>query len=328
MIVCPNCGKEISEDAAHCGHCGARIEQQQKKTMIGVGAIDSEKLKEASNAGAASFSGSSSSADDEPEDQQGGRDPSLAATEVMEELKLPEPDGDDGGDGDEGESSDPEPNDAEGMATGPTMAMDTVDRPAVTDDDGDAGDAEGDTDAAADNEGWEIGALDQSDEAASFDDQEPSGAPAADADDPSFVGDQATMEEDIAGADASDDPDRLEEPTPPDGAELMAAADDTEPSDQDQKAAFQAGDRFAGGGDGFDADAEVDTQSSSAGGNEKSRRRRLLIFIAVIFFAIAGCCTVTTVSLFVFGGDALEEVAEELEEEIEEELEEAEEWEE
>ncbi len=40
MKICPNCGKEVSETSIHCGHCGHRLQVEQKKTMIGMGAVD------------------------------------------------------------------------------------------------------------------------------------------------------------------------------------------------------------------------------------------------------------------------------------------------
>lgn len=42
MNICSNCGKEVSMGAAHCGHCGHRQEVTQKRTMIGMGAVDPE----------------------------------------------------------------------------------------------------------------------------------------------------------------------------------------------------------------------------------------------------------------------------------------------
>jgi hypothetical protein len=46
MISCPNCGKEVVESAVHCGHCGHRLQGEQKKTMIGMGAVDPALLRE------------------------------------------------------------------------------------------------------------------------------------------------------------------------------------------------------------------------------------------------------------------------------------------
>lgn len=42
MNICSNCGKEVSVGVAHCGHCGHRQEVDQKRTMIGMGAVDPE----------------------------------------------------------------------------------------------------------------------------------------------------------------------------------------------------------------------------------------------------------------------------------------------
>lgn len=47
MISCPNCGKSIADDAAHCGHCGHKIEQTtSQKTMMGF-ALSPEDLQKA-----------------------------------------------------------------------------------------------------------------------------------------------------------------------------------------------------------------------------------------------------------------------------------------
>lgn len=47
MISCPNCGKSVAEDAAHCGHCGHKLEQAtSQKTMMGF-ALSSEDLQKA-----------------------------------------------------------------------------------------------------------------------------------------------------------------------------------------------------------------------------------------------------------------------------------------
>lgn len=48
MIQCPDCGKDIADDSAHCGFCGAKIETGGgKKTMIGFAAVTGEALREA-----------------------------------------------------------------------------------------------------------------------------------------------------------------------------------------------------------------------------------------------------------------------------------------
>ncbi|MBA2661623.1 MAG: hypothetical protein H0U74_04970 [Bradymonadaceae bacterium] len=47
MIPCPNCGKPVAEDAAHCGHCGHKIEATGKKTMMGFAALSPDDLQQA-----------------------------------------------------------------------------------------------------------------------------------------------------------------------------------------------------------------------------------------------------------------------------------------
>jgi len=48
MIVCPDCGKNIADDSAHCGFCGAEIESGGgKKTMIGFAAVTGDVMKQA-----------------------------------------------------------------------------------------------------------------------------------------------------------------------------------------------------------------------------------------------------------------------------------------
>ncbi len=84
MNICPNCGKEVSEDAAHCGHCGHRLEVEQKKTMLGLGAVDpewQEKFEEAREARLkqeASGPGEDSS------------DAAMEKTEAMEAVDFPD----------------------------------------------------------------------------------------------------------------------------------------------------------------------------------------------------------------------------------------------
>lgn len=48
MIQCPECGKDIADDVAHCGYCGAQVETAAgKKTMIGFAAVTDETLRQA-----------------------------------------------------------------------------------------------------------------------------------------------------------------------------------------------------------------------------------------------------------------------------------------
>lgn len=317
MIVCPNCGKEVSEDAAHCGHCGEAIQTEQKKTMIGIGAVvDPEDLP----GGGADASGAESGTD-------GGEDPSLAATELMEQVDLPEPDDEPQQQPDVGDAAEDGAESAEAMATGPTMAMGTVDEPAVdgpepedsasqmqtaAPDDVEsvsasaAESAEDPGESGESGEGrWEIGGIEPSgDDGAQFDDDELEVG--SDSEEPAF-GDQP-----FNGDDTNDEP----------GFE--ASSDDGGSAALTDGGAdgFDGGDRFAGMDDtgGMDAGGA----GGSAGGNQSKRRRRLLMFVAVIFLAIAGCCTATGVAFFAMGGpelleeDALEQMADELEDQPQE----------
>lgn len=48
MINCPNCGKKIADDSAHCGYCGHELQQQEKKkTMFGMAALSGDDLDKA-----------------------------------------------------------------------------------------------------------------------------------------------------------------------------------------------------------------------------------------------------------------------------------------
>ncbi len=48
MIQCPNCSKDIADDTAHCGFCGAKIETGSgMKTMMGFAAMTGDTLKQA-----------------------------------------------------------------------------------------------------------------------------------------------------------------------------------------------------------------------------------------------------------------------------------------
>jgi cobalamin biosynthesis Mg chelatase CobN len=48
MKSCPECEEQIADDAVHCGHCGAKVEERDsKQTMFGVGAVDQDELDQA-----------------------------------------------------------------------------------------------------------------------------------------------------------------------------------------------------------------------------------------------------------------------------------------
>lgn len=84
MNICPNCGKEVSEDAAHCGHCGHRLEVEQKKTMLGLGAVDPEWKKKMEEARGTSSEQSASDGGEAPSDI------AMDKTEAMEAVDFPD----------------------------------------------------------------------------------------------------------------------------------------------------------------------------------------------------------------------------------------------
>jgi len=70
MKDCPDCGEQVADDAVHCGHCGAKVEEErsEKQTMFGVGTVDADSLKSAVDE--AQGAGES----DETGEDEGGRD--------------------------------------------------------------------------------------------------------------------------------------------------------------------------------------------------------------------------------------------------------------
>lgn len=54
MKECPECGENLADDAVHCGHCGAQVEEGEednKQTMFGVGALSDEDLENLDDGG-------------------------------------------------------------------------------------------------------------------------------------------------------------------------------------------------------------------------------------------------------------------------------------
>jgi hypothetical protein len=116
MKQCPECDENLADDAVHCGHCGARVEEGddggEKKTMFGLGTISDEDLEEAaeeakgdsSEAGGDSGDGSGSSRLTRPgETDAGGQTAESAETDTGPEagdggarLGLTDPDADSG----------------------------------------------------------------------------------------------------------------------------------------------------------------------------------------------------------------------------------------
>lgn len=287
MIVCPNCGKEVDEGAAHCGHCGEKIETEQKKTMIGLGAVDMDDIKkkveesknasqntgsdatggEAAGVGVAEPPGLDSDVGDDEEDEA-----STAKTEVMSEISLPTP-GEARAESESGEGADAE-GDVEGeageedtesrqeFATASTEAMDSVDAPAVGEEDPGTADTIPESDSGP-----------QAPQVP----QEELMSPGAEGTEPGF-------------GEPMDPPESAQEPEPGSGAGPSA----------------QLEGRFGDEGGPTEMGAGMETEerdvSDSSGSNKKSRRR-LLIGLAVIFFAIFGCCIGSAALFMVMGPD-------------------------
>ncbi len=56
MKQCPECDENLADDAVHCGHCGAKVEEEaggggEKKTMFGLGTISDSELEQAAGQG-------------------------------------------------------------------------------------------------------------------------------------------------------------------------------------------------------------------------------------------------------------------------------------
>lgn len=166
MISCPNCGKDIDDDAAHCGHCGHKIEVKSKKTIMGFGGavdpdalrskLDKAKKKDKGGQGGPKIprppsqggsklprpSGSSDGAD---APATGEEAPDMAPTQLMDSVDLPTPEGEDGGEAaasdfetaptemmDQPEASDFDEFEDDDGAFAATKAMSTVESPKVT----------------------------------------------------------------------------------------------------------------------------------------------------------------------------------------------------
>ncbi|RAL22156.1 hypothetical protein DL240_09885 [Lujinxingia litoralis] len=119
MNICPNCGKEVDENARHCGHCGHKLQIEQKKTMLGMAAIDPAELRahlararDTADAADAASTGAPASS------------PEMAPTEVMASISAPAESGV------ESESAEPGFEDEVDAATGPTQAMSALTEPA------------------------------------------------------------------------------------------------------------------------------------------------------------------------------------------------------
>lgn len=83
MIQCPECGKEIADNSAHCGFCGAEIQTGGgKKTMIGFAAVTEDAMREAAQQARDARDRAEQEANPPQSSDEGGGEP---------KLKLPKP---------------------------------------------------------------------------------------------------------------------------------------------------------------------------------------------------------------------------------------------
>ncbi len=86
MIICPECGKEIADDSAHCGYCGAQISSGAgKKTMLGMAPVTADMMAQAAAEAKAAREAAQDAADTEPK--------SLGDLKSEGKLKIPKPSG-------------------------------------------------------------------------------------------------------------------------------------------------------------------------------------------------------------------------------------------
>ncbi|MFU8803640.1 MAG: zinc ribbon domain-containing protein [Bradymonadaceae bacterium] len=83
MITCPNCGKPVAEDVVHCGHCGHRMDHENKKTMLGMAAINADELQRAI--------AEAKTGDDQSTDEPKPAAPKPAAPKPAAQSSLPKP---------------------------------------------------------------------------------------------------------------------------------------------------------------------------------------------------------------------------------------------
>lgn len=308
MISCSNCGKEISEDVAHCGHCGHRVQLKQKKTMVGLGAIDKdalqaklEKNKQAAKADAATgVSQASTSAGEASEEA----DADLAATTLMDEVDLPMADTDAASD-EHGE-----------LVTAATEKMEKVVAPVPGAGDSLASEsaAESDSDATSDLLGSEepelVGGtqdrapVDTESMEPLFDD-EGSRADGSDQDDAMAASMTSNPEDDpLVEPSAPEDSEQpkeeepaADEPTTPQNGEASKPGDEPLSQQDDGPSANKPG-RNLMEMSADDAASPFDT----VGDQESKSRRRMLMFVGILVVLIMGCCVATTVSWYTMGG--------------------------
>jgi DNA-directed RNA polymerase subunit RPC12/RpoP len=264
MHSCPNCGKEVSEDAAHCGHCGHQIEVVQKKTMMGLGAVDMEALKAKYSEAKAKREAAQSEATAEEDDN------SLAKTELMDVVELPTP----------GQEPEPAPaKEDEEFVTAPTEAMDTVDAEA----------------ALAKKE--ELAATEETPQVA------PAAGEGAAEEGGDDGGGRWEIGQAVAEAEPEPEPAPVEEPVEPEVADEIPSADPKPaargPMEPAPAPAMAAGD-VAVGGEAAAADLGVSaaqvgdggTFDPMAGDEEGGSSKKMFIIIGAALFVFFGCCVV------------------------------------
>lgn len=342
MIICPNCGKEISEDVVHCGHCGHQIETEQKKTMMGFGAVDPEKLKkdveDAKKAKSATESDAGSEEKSTPDGGDGGDDVDMGPTKMMDEFKLPKPGKKD---------------DAQEIAGAPTAAMGSVDvedenKGLAAPDEVEEASSESGGSASVDVEQpakEKPGASAMAVETAE-DSQEDTGG-----DDEAAAGDEGRIEVTMPDPQPRDEPGAVgdamaakdnadgDAPSPSGeiGQELAdATGEDSEPElEQEANQAAPADDAGAEGKDGegdaarasgrdlmqmrsggraapdeageaqrSEAGLDTDGESplDSVGEKEQKSRRRTILIVMAILFAVMGCCMGAAILTYTMGG--------------------------
>ncbi|TXD35969.1 zinc-ribbon domain-containing protein [Lujinxingia vulgaris] len=133
MNICPNCGKEVDDNARHCGHCGHKLQLDQKKTMLGMAAIDPQELQKRIAEARPADREEPAPEEGQPDSPSGaGPAPEMAPTEVMEPIRLPKPDSASAPTEPPVAQDEAEPDDAHDesdFATGPTQAMPSLTRP-------------------------------------------------------------------------------------------------------------------------------------------------------------------------------------------------------
>ncbi len=317
MISCPNCGREIPDDVAHCGHCGHRIEVEQKKTMMGMGALDLDQLKDDVEKGRKAKEKRQAQQKPDSASEESEENDELAATELLDQFNPP---GADAEPGDSGDASAPEEG-GEELMTAPTAAMDAVDFSDESDQEaappprpGEGPSKQTSLTPPADLIGGSAsepseptpeaksGGVELASDVAT-----PPGGPSSE---------QKRVEIGSPGAEASLD-DTIPE-APPAAEEGLAggqAMDESEPvsKEPDDDSApespgpgmAQMQQRFGGGGgdeEAFDSFEDVEDQGKG----------RTILLIGVVLFVVMGCCAATSFGIYsAVDFDAIEEAVDE-----------------